>query len=342
MTLSDATTIIWRVGAGDNARKGVYIVSDLKVDPGNDELAVFSWAVRADVTETAGDLVFVIRFACVDSGETAYVWKTNMISGIEITESFESEDGQKPNLFDESTIPERYQSDSNTYCSMLTINNGSSISGSNLREEIILTPKIPINPGIYSRTISGFTLTFFYDASENRIGYAEGSPFVVPDGAFYIRFNINTAIFGDGDEWREKVMLNEGETLAPFVKYTKPENDTPGERDGNLFDPFDIDCKTSGYELNSRGEATKITGSLWANDGYGVTNFIPVKFEKTYDITGCIPRQYIYFYDSEKAFISRASVASALTQITINVENTAYIRFEFEENNVPSVGAYEV
>ncbi|MDM8237146.1 hypothetical protein [[Ruminococcus] torques] len=340
MSLTDWVTVAWRVGTGEVANKGVYAVSDLKIDPENEEIVIFSWTVDGDVTEIPGDLSFVIQFSCIEGGEYEYIWKTSIITGLSISESLEvnhEEIEPKKNLFNYNDIGTSVGTDT---ASLLIINTGSSIFNTAFRNEYRLTPLIPVDSGkMYSRTLAGCAVTFFYDEKEDRIGYAEGSPFLVPDGAAYIRFNLNIALLGD--DWTNKVMLNEGETLAPFVPYEKPE--TPG-MDGNLFNPFDSDCKTSGYAIDYRtGEEKKSSG--WGAAGYGVTNFIPVKPDNTYTVLGC-RNTTVYQYDSERSCVMKSGIPTKLgitSKNTISISNpdTAYIRFEFEENTVSEVRVYE-
>lgn len=72
----------------ETVNKGVYTVKDLAVDTGNEELVVFSWAVKNDSTQLAGVLNFAISFVCVDeNGDVAYRWNTAICKLLSIDEN---------------------------------------------------------------------------------------------------------------------------------------------------------------------------------------------------------------------------------------------------------------
>ncbi len=65
---------------------GVYKVDDLQTSPDNKDVVVCSWLISHNATEYAGNLTFVVRFACVAAdGTVEYAWNTEPFSGINIS-----------------------------------------------------------------------------------------------------------------------------------------------------------------------------------------------------------------------------------------------------------------
>lgn len=76
------------VGSGGVGKKeGVYDVTDLRVNPENEDTLLFTWLVSQNVTEQPGLLSFLVRFACVaEDGTLDYVWNTAVFSNISVLE----------------------------------------------------------------------------------------------------------------------------------------------------------------------------------------------------------------------------------------------------------------
>lgn len=77
-------------GTSPYFNKDVYEVSDLRVDPENDELVIFSWLVSGNATGYAGSLNFAIKFSCVVNGVVQYKWGTGVHSGLTVGMSIEN------------------------------------------------------------------------------------------------------------------------------------------------------------------------------------------------------------------------------------------------------------
>lgn len=66
--------------------KGVYAVTDLAVCEEDAENVCCTWLISRNVTQTAGALLFQLRFACVDEdGTEEYAWHTNPFRGISVS-----------------------------------------------------------------------------------------------------------------------------------------------------------------------------------------------------------------------------------------------------------------
>ena len=65
------------IEASEKKNAGIYKVADLKADPDDSSVVVFSWLIERDSTMLAGTLNFSIRFACIDDdGTVDYDWHT--------------------------------------------------------------------------------------------------------------------------------------------------------------------------------------------------------------------------------------------------------------------------
>ena len=66
---------------------GVYEISDLQIDPDNNERVICSWLLTNQTTQLEGTLSFIIRFSCVTGVTIDYSWSTAIYSGIIIAKS---------------------------------------------------------------------------------------------------------------------------------------------------------------------------------------------------------------------------------------------------------------
>ena len=65
--------------------QGVYDVTDIKIDPDNDNRVVCTWLLSQNVTQLAGPLTFVLKCQCYgDDGEVTYSWSTDKCTGFSI------------------------------------------------------------------------------------------------------------------------------------------------------------------------------------------------------------------------------------------------------------------
>lgn len=66
--------------------KGVYAVNDLEICKEDDENVCCTWLISQNVTQNAGALQFMLRFACVaEDGTVEYAWHTNTFTGISVS-----------------------------------------------------------------------------------------------------------------------------------------------------------------------------------------------------------------------------------------------------------------
>ena len=66
--------------------KGLYAIDDLSICEEDAENVCCTWLISRNVTQTAGALQFILRFACLaDDGTEEYAWHTNPFRGISIS-----------------------------------------------------------------------------------------------------------------------------------------------------------------------------------------------------------------------------------------------------------------
>lgn len=70
---------------------GVYLVSDLALDPSNDKYVTCSWLISKNATEYTGILNFMLIFSCMDGELVKYRWKTNVFESINVAPSLDSD-----------------------------------------------------------------------------------------------------------------------------------------------------------------------------------------------------------------------------------------------------------
>lgn len=72
-----------------NKSEKVYEVQDFAVDQDDPNKMTFSWLISGDATKYAGNLSFIVRFACIpdDDGVVAYSWNTTIYSGITVLDT---------------------------------------------------------------------------------------------------------------------------------------------------------------------------------------------------------------------------------------------------------------
>lgn len=70
---------------------GVYLVSDLAIDPSNDKYVTCSWLISRNATVYAGVLNFMLIFSCMDGELVKYRWKTNAHEGIFVAPSLDAD-----------------------------------------------------------------------------------------------------------------------------------------------------------------------------------------------------------------------------------------------------------
>lgn len=70
---------------------GVYLVSDLAVDPSNDKFVTCSWLISRNATMYTGVLNFMLIFSCMDGELVKYRWKTNIFESIYVALSLDAD-----------------------------------------------------------------------------------------------------------------------------------------------------------------------------------------------------------------------------------------------------------
>lgn len=89
------------LNVGNNGTKkqqnsGLYVVSDLRINPDDEETVICSWLVSQNATGLVGKLTFLLRFCCVENGVISYAWNTltasvDVATGLDAAGMFESE-----------------------------------------------------------------------------------------------------------------------------------------------------------------------------------------------------------------------------------------------------------
>lgn len=68
-----------------NQKEDVYDITDLHIDPDDDDKVICSWLISGNATKYVGSLNFVVRFSCVTDGVIEYAWNTAVFSGISVS-----------------------------------------------------------------------------------------------------------------------------------------------------------------------------------------------------------------------------------------------------------------
>ena len=69
---------------------GVYLVSDLALDPTNSNFVTCSWLISKNATMYEGVLNFMLIFSCMDGELVKYRWKTNVFENIYVAHSIDA------------------------------------------------------------------------------------------------------------------------------------------------------------------------------------------------------------------------------------------------------------
>lgn len=70
---------------------GVYDVTDMKVDPEDENKVILTWLISNNATRYAGSLNFAIKFKCVaEDGTVDYVWNSGIFKGINVSNGIDN------------------------------------------------------------------------------------------------------------------------------------------------------------------------------------------------------------------------------------------------------------
>ncbi len=87
MSLTDKVEIHYINQSGSSkttANRDIYEADDLQISPDSDDVVICSWLLSQNATMHAGNLQFVVRFACYDEDEITYQWYTDQHTTIKI------------------------------------------------------------------------------------------------------------------------------------------------------------------------------------------------------------------------------------------------------------------
>lgn len=85
-------------GTSRTKTPGVYPVTDLHVDPDNENKMCFTWLISGNATHYEGALSFLVSFACVKEDEVLYRWNSDICTAITIA----------PGIDNSSAVVENY------------------------------------------------------------------------------------------------------------------------------------------------------------------------------------------------------------------------------------------
>lgn len=85
MSLCDTVRVHYiNIGATDR-NSDVYTISDLQIDPENENRVVCSWLLSRNTTMYSGTLNFALEFACTNGDEITYAWNTAIYKDIVVS-----------------------------------------------------------------------------------------------------------------------------------------------------------------------------------------------------------------------------------------------------------------
>lgn len=95
MSLSNTVRVHY-INIGSSSKyepvSGVYEITDLQIDPENENLVTCSWTLTNNTTQLEGTLNFIIRFSCLTGDTIDYSWSTAIYSGITVAKTIDSSD----------------------------------------------------------------------------------------------------------------------------------------------------------------------------------------------------------------------------------------------------------
>ena len=79
MSLSNSVRVHY-INIGTSSKyepvSGVYEITDLQIDPENEDIVTCSWLLTNNTTQLDGTLNFIIRFSCLTGDTIDYSWST--------------------------------------------------------------------------------------------------------------------------------------------------------------------------------------------------------------------------------------------------------------------------
>lgn len=79
-------------GSSRESSAGVYEVTDLQVSPASADVVICSWLLSGSSTKYAGNLNFLLRFACSTDRKIEYVWNTAVLPGVTVSNGLYNSD----------------------------------------------------------------------------------------------------------------------------------------------------------------------------------------------------------------------------------------------------------
>ena len=85
MSLCNEVTVHYNNIGSSGKSQDSYEVTDLAVSPDDENLVICSWLISNTATRYAGQLNFLVRYACTTEDNIDYAWSTAIYSGISIS-----------------------------------------------------------------------------------------------------------------------------------------------------------------------------------------------------------------------------------------------------------------
>lgn len=304
-------------GKTKKSETGIYTVDDFAVMKYIGDRISFSWLVSSNATMHAGNLNFMVRFACMKGTEIDYAWNTGIYSDIQVVESLES-----PEVFETKYIDviqqwkDTVMQELNIYVDV-SVKNHVNVAQIETNKKNIseLDKEVSFKVGDLAREQAALASrmdTFTKLPSGSTAGDAElADARIGVDGAVYetagdaVRGQVGHAMeYAEADKFHDYIYNR----LNPmdFVKnqYIDPVN--------NIF--FDsTSYTTSGYILVRKNE------TLWFYDETGAT----------------VPARFVALYDANKNIIKPDTTLDESRTYTQS-GNVAYIRISLRNSANPA------
>lgn len=87
ITLCNNVEIHYRNFGDEGEKFGLYTVTDLQINPKDENTMLFSWLISQNATSIIGRIAFVIRFQCLKDAEILYSWSTVICESVVVSDS---------------------------------------------------------------------------------------------------------------------------------------------------------------------------------------------------------------------------------------------------------------